>query len=219
MRPCRAAKLPLIIAVAVGLCVVAACGGSSPPGEPAASPSPSGDISRQRLESMLLQSSDLVGLTGRRAFAASGLTTQATPQLALCRPLQPVGPHEIANVIASSTRPGGVKVFEVLSAYADDAAAKAAYAKDVDAARRCTTYQNSGVAHRITGLAAVAVGAGTEAVHYAVVTSDVVSGDVRTYARHGRYTVLVSGFGASPTGQPLLAYQQDLMTKAVARLR
>jgi hypothetical protein len=62
------------------------------------------------------------------------------------------------------------------------------------------------------------VGAGAEAVHYALVTSDVVSGDVRTVARKGSVVVLISGFGAPPTKQPLLDYQADLMRKALVRV-
>src|SRR5947208_6511317 len=65
-----------------GLLIAAAlagCGGSAP-GQALSSPSPSGDVSKERLQTMLLQSSDLPGLTGRRVFAAPGLTTQSTPQ-------------------------------------------------------------------------------------------------------------------------------------------
>jgi hypothetical protein len=209
--------MTVAMTVAGGL-ALAACGGSSTPAQPAASPSPAGDVPKAQLESMLLQPADLVGLSGRRVFAAPGLTTQSTPQLSLCVPPVAVGPHEIANVIASVSRPGGVKVFEVLSAYVDEAAARAAYDAGVAAAHRCTSYQDSGIAHRVTGLSPVQLGPAVRAIHYALVTSDVVSGDVRTYAQRGRWTVLVSGFGAPPDGGELLAYQESLMRKALARL-
>ncbi|MDT7536654.1 MAG: hypothetical protein QOI82_239 [Actinomycetota bacterium] len=167
---------------------------------------------------MLLQASDLTGLSQRRAFASSGLTTQSTPQLFLCRPPVAVGPHELANVIAQSGKPGGVKVFEVVSVFADEAAAKAVFARHVADARACGRFTASGIGHRITGLARLDLGAGSEAVQYGDVTSDVLSGDVRTYARRGRTTVLLTGFGAPPTGGSLLSYQAGLMRKAIARV-
>jgi hypothetical protein len=206
----------------LALAALSGCSSSTPAAAPLdAQPAPTatGAVPQPRLEAMLLQPADLPGLTQRRTFATAGLTTQATPQLSLCRAAAPVGPHELANAIAESGRPGTVKVFEIVAAYADAAAAKAAYDHDVASARACQTYSADGVAHRISQLAAVDVGPGAEAVHYALVTSDVISGDVRTYARRGVYTVLVSGFGAPPTRQPLLAYQADLMRKALARLR
>jgi hypothetical protein len=204
--------------VALVVASLAGCGGSRPSAEPQPSPSPSGDVSQSRLQSSLLQPSDLTGLANRRAFAAGGLTTQATPQLSLCAASAPVAPHEIANVIASSPKPGGVKVFEIVSAFVDEASARAAYDAAVAAARRCTSYSTEGVAHRITQLAAVALGPDVRAIHYALVTSDVVSGDVRTLAQRGRWVVLVSGFGAPPAGGELLDYQESLMRKALARL-
>jgi hypothetical protein len=202
------------------LVCLAGCGGSSHGSldGPLPSPSPTGAVSQSRLEAMLLQSSDLAGLGARRAFASAGMTTQATPQLALCRAAAAVGPHELANVIADAARPGGVKIFELVSVFAGEAAAKAAFARVVADAHACTTYSSGGVGHRITQLSSVDVGAGAEAVHYALVTSDVVSGDVRTVARRGSVVVLISGFGAPPTKQPLLDYQADLMRKALARV-
>ena len=58
------------ITVFVGVLLLAGvllsgCGGSTP-GQALPSPSPSGDVSKERLQTMLLQSSDLPGLTGRR---------------------------------------------------------------------------------------------------------------------------------------------------------
>jgi hypothetical protein len=205
----------------VALVLVAGCSdGSSPSAdEPQASPSPSGAVSKSRLESMLLQSSDLAGLSQRRAFASSGLTSQSTPQLFLCKPPVDVAPHELANVLAQSGKPGGVKVFEVISVFVDEPAAKAVFTRHVADARACGRFTADGIAHRITGLAPLDLGAGIDAVQYGDVTSDVLSGDVRTYARRGAVTVLITGFGAPPTGQALLAYQADLMRKALARLK
>ena len=208
--------------VAALLLSLTSCGGSSATplsaDGPAPSPSPAGPVPEARLLAMLLQPADLPGLGGRREYAGAGLTTQSTPQLSLCRGPSQVAPHELANMISEVTKPGGVKVFEVLSVFADDAAAKAAYDKGVANAKACSTYSSDGVAHRLAGLAPVALGPGVEAVQYALVTSNIVSGDVRTYARRGPITVLVSGFGASPTGQPLLDYQAEVMRKALARL-
>ena len=204
----------------VAVVLVAGCGGGSSPSVdgPQPSPSPTGTVSQSRLESMLLQPSDLTGLPQRRAFASNGVTTQSTPQLFLCRPAVAVATHELANVIAESGKPGGVKVFEVVSVFADDASAKAVFAGHVANARACGRFTVGGIVHRVTGLTTLSLGAGVEAVQYGDVTSDVLSGDVRTYARRGNATVLISGFGAPPTGVPLLTYQADLMRKALARL-
>lgn len=215
----RVAAAAVVALLAAGL---AGCGGPSAKplsvDGPAPSPSPTGAVPADRLEAMLLQPDDLPGLGKRRVFAAAGLTTQSTPQLSLCHGTTAVAPHELANVIASVVKPGGVKVFEVVSAFGDEAAAKAAYDADVANAKACASYVSDGVAHRVAMLEAVSFGPGVEAVHYALVTSDVVSGDIRTYARRGATTVLISGFGGPPTKQPLLAYQADLMRKALARL-
>jgi len=191
-------------------------GVGTPGAGPEPSASPTGPVVTAQLEAMLLQPADLVGLAQRRVFASAGLTTQSTPQLSLCRSPVPVGPHELANVIAESGKPGTVKVFEVVSVFVDEAAAKAAFARHVADAHGCGKYVADGITHRIAGLTTLAIG--DEAVQYGVVTSDVLSGDVRTYARRGNTTVLITGFGAPPTGGPLLAYQADLMRKALARL-
>jgi hypothetical protein len=201
------------------LVMLAGCSGSTPrAAEPQSSAGPTGSLSAQQLRAQLLQKSDLPGLPRLRDYAGAELTTQATPQLALCKPTTPSGPHQIANVIAESDVPGRVKVFEVLSVYADAAAAQAAFRQAVADAKACATYTDGGIAHRVTELAPVEVGA-DEAVHYAVVTSDVISGDVRTIARRGTALVLITGFGAPPTKQPLLDYQADVMRKALDRLQ
>lgn len=222
MPSLRWPRVRLAALVFVLLALTAACGGPSaaPAALPAPQPSagPTGAVPSARLKAMLVQPADLAGLGQRRVFASNAVTTLPTPQLALCHPTTSVGPHELANVIAESAQPGGVKVFEIVSVFADEAAAKAAYAVALADARGCTSYASSTVAYRVQGLASVDVGAGATAVHYALITSDVVSGDVRTLARRGSYTVLISGFGRPPTGQPLLAYQADVMRKALARL-
>lgn len=188
------------------------------PSEAPTSAGPQGDLPKSRLSALLLQPADLPGLTQRREFTSAELTTQATPQLALCRPAAPTGPHELANVIAQSGATGAVKVFQVVGAYADAAAARAAYDADVANARACTSYTVGDVAYAVEDLAPVTVAAPAEAVHYRLTTPSVVGGDVRTYAVSGRFTVLVSGFGAPPGGQPLLDYQADVLRRALARL-
>lgn len=207
-----------LLVAACAAALVAGCGGSTPKvTDPVASAGPTGALSSSQLRTQLLQKADLPGLPRLRDFAGPELTTQATPQLSLCRPTAPSGPHQVANVLAESDVPGRVKVFEGLSTYVDEAAAKAAFAKALSDAKACTTYSGNGIAYRITELASVDVGA-DEAVHYVLVASDVISGDVRTFARRGTSLVLISGFGAPPTKQPLLAYQADVMRKALARL-
>ena len=211
----------LRLAALLAALLIAGCGGSSTPPAvdgPAPSAGPTGALSSERLRSMLLQKADLPGLPRLRAFAGAELTTQATPQLALCKGTAPTGPHQVANVIAESDVPGRVKVFEIVSVYTDEPAAKAAFARVVADAKACATYTADGVAHRVTELAPVQLGPGVDGVHYALVTADVISGDIRTIARKGTALVLISGFGATPSGQPLLTYQAEAMRKALARL-
>lgn len=216
--------LPLVVSLtALAGLLLTGCSGPSTPATylPSAAPTssgPSGDLPRARLSALLLQPADLPGLTQRREFTSAELTTQATPQLALCRAAAPTGPHEIANVIAQSGATGAVKVFEVVGAYADATAARAAYDADVANARACTSYTSGDVAYAVEGLAPVPVPPPAEAVHYRLTTPSVVGGDVRTYAVSGRFTLLVSGFGAPPGGQPLLDYQADVLRRALARL-
>lgn len=218
--------LPRPLAVLTGVLLagsLAACSGSSAPATylPSAAPTtsaPTGDLSAQRLAALLLQPADLPGLAQRREFTSAALTTQGTPQLALCRQAAPTAPHQLANVIAQSGATGAVKVFQVVGAYADAAGARAAYDADVASARACASYNAGDVTYAVEELAAVDVPAPAEAVHYRLTTPTVVGGDVRTYAVSGRFTVLVSGFGAPPGGQPLLDYQADVLRKALARL-
>ena len=109
-------------------------------------------------------------------------------------------------------------MFEVVSVFTDEAAAKAVFVRHVADARACGRFTAEGVGHRIAGLTSLRLGAGIDAVQYGDVTSDVLSGDVRTYARRGAATVLISGFGAPPSGGSLLSYQAALMRTALARV-
>lgn len=185
---------------------------------PSTTPAVQGAVSRTELTPLLLQAEDLPDLPERRVYAAADLTTQAPPQLALCRPPAPAAPHEIANVIGTSPRTGAARVFEVLQVYGDDAGARAAYQHAVDEARHCTSYRVSEVTYRLRDVAPVAAGAGVSDLHYRVTTPDVVAGDVRTLAHTGRFVVLVTGYGKPPGGQSLLDYQTGVLRRALARL-
>lgn len=182
------------------------------------SAAPAGDLSQSRLSGLLLQPADLPDLPQRRQYASAALSTQAPPQLALCRAAPPTAPHALANVLAKGTAVGQVQVFEVLSAYQDAAGAQAAYAQALAAARACPTYQAQGTSFTVQDLADVPVPAGDQAAHYRLTTPDVVGGDVRTLAVAGRFVVLVTGYGAPPAGQPLLDYQAAVLGRALARL-
>jgi hypothetical protein len=183
------------------------------------SPAPRGDVPDAALQQLLLQRADLPTLTDRRVFSSRDLTSQATPQLALCRAAAPVAPHELASVLAKPTRMGQAQVFEILAVFADAAGAAQAYAVALADARACASYRVDGIAYRVEELAALTVPGAEAAFHYRLTTPSVVSGDVRTLARMGRYLVLVTGYGAPPAGQTALGFQATAMAKAVARLR
>ncbi len=186
-------------------------------------PSPTGgrtgDLTSAQLASMLLQPDDLPGLSRRRQYASADLSTQTTPQLALCGPVEAGAPHEVANVLAQSGTIGQANVFEVLSAYADAPGAQAAYDQAANAARSCATYQANGMAFSVQELAPLALPGGAEGLHYRLATPSVVAGDVRTLVRSGRFLVLVTGYGMAPDGASLLQFQADVAAKALARLR
>lgn len=211
---------PLLPALAAAA-LLSACS-STPTPVPLPPPSttrpPQGDLSQAAMSALLLQAADLPGLTQRRQFASAVLSTQATPQLTLCQAPVPDAPHALANVLAQSGQVGRAEVFEVVSAYADGAAAQAAFDRAVGAAQACNAYQAQAVAFRVEDLGPVDVPAGAQAQHYRLTTPSVVGGDVRTLARSGRFLVLVSGFGAPPGGQPLLDYQADVLRTALRRL-
>lgn len=212
----------LLLALAL-VVLVPACSADAPQAAPlggraTTAPAPVGDLTAAQLSDLLLQPEDLPGLSQRRPFASAALSTQATPQLSLCRPTVPDAPHAIANVLASSGTPGAAQVFQVLSAYADPAGAQAAFARAVDAARGCPAYEVDSTPYRVEDLAEVAVPGSDGAAHYRLTTPEVVGGDVRTLARAGRFLVLVTGFGAPPEGQTLLEFQAGVAARAVARL-
>lgn len=209
--------LPLLLTGCSGSSSSGTSGGSLPGAAPT-SRAPSGDLSADRMRALLLQPSDLPGLAQRRDFASADLSTQATPQLALCHPPETDAPHETANVLAQSGTTGQANVFQVLSAYADAAGAQAAYDRAAAAARSCGTYTGNGVTFTVADLADVPVAGADAALHYRVTTPDVVRGDVRTLLRKGRYTVLISGYGAPPGGVSLLDFQATTAAAAAARL-
>ncbi len=171
----------------------------------------SADVTRSALAASLLQSDDLPGLSGRRVFASNALSVRSTPQLLLCEADHPDAPHEQANVIAELTGPRGVRVFEILSAYADVTAAAGAFDRAVARVRACASGAQG---FRVTDVSLVPI-SGSRAVHYAVSTADVVSGDVRTLAQRGRYLILLTGYGLPPGGASLREYQRVLMIRAL----
>ena len=215
MKPVRAGARA---AAVVLLALAAGCSGSGGDAAFSGPPPPRSDLSDAKLAELLLEPADLPGLTGRRQFASAELTTQGTPQLALCRPPVPDAPHAIANVLSGSGQDRQVRVFQVLSAYADDAGARAAYDRAVAQARSCRSYEVDGRPYAVEDLAEVEVPRGAAAAQYRLTTPSVVSGDVRTLARSGRFLVLVSGFGEPPGGQDILEYQADVVRKALSRL-
>ena len=129
-----------------------------------------------------------------------------------------MAPHQLASVISETAQVGKAKVFEVLSVYADATAARAAYLQDVANTRACLSYRAQGTDFRIQDLAPVAVQGGAEALHYTLLTPAVVGGDSRTFARKGRFTLLITGYGTPAVDQPLLDFQAAVLRKALARL-
>jgi hypothetical protein len=194
--------------------LTAACGGS---GSPRSAP----DVAQAAgpLAPLLLQSSDIPDLPSRRAFAAPDSTTQATPQLALCRPASATASHGLANVLFTSPQPGVVRVFEVLSSYDDEQTARREFDTAAAAIRQCRTFTAQGTAFTVADARSVALLPAAEVVQYRLTTRDVISGEVRTVGQQGRFVVLLTGYGRPTSGQPLLDFQADVMRKALARLR
>jgi hypothetical protein len=217
---------PLPLTVLAALLTVTACGSSHPrtlvlpqPTGPATTAGPAGDVGEAALSALLLQASDVPDLPQRRAFADPALTTQLTPQLGLCDPSPSDSPHEVANVLADPATPTAARVFEVVAVYPTAALAQQTWDKALATARSCTSYAMAGTPYTVQDLAEVpGLGAGVRGLHYRLLTPEVVSGDVRTFAQQGRYTVLVTGYGRPPAGQTLLAYQRDVLVKALRRL-
>ena len=210
----------LLLTAAATVLLVGCGGASSTPiaTGPSSAPKPSGDLSKTQLSAMLLQPADLPELPQRRVYASPALTTELTPQLALCRPAAATAPHAVANVIAGSSAAGMARVFEVVMAYPDAAAATAAHAASKATAYACPSYQAQGVTYEVHDLSEQPVGPGTTAVQYRLTTPGLTDGDVRTFAQQGRFTVFVTASGGPHRGQAMLDYQSTIMRKALARL-
>ncbi|MCW2779478.1 MAG: hypothetical protein JWN17_3203 [Frankiales bacterium] len=181
-------------------------------------PAAQGTVPAARLRGMLLQLVDAPTLTSRRESASADLTTQATPQLALCTPVQPVAPHEVANVLAKPATMGQAQVFEVLAVFATPAAARQAFDAATRSTKACLTYTSGGTDFRVVDVGTPRI-EGTDAVlQYRLTTADVLHGDVRTLAVAGSSLVLLTGYGAPPAGQTLLQFQASVLRAAVRRL-
>jgi hypothetical protein len=199
--------------------LVTGCSGSSPshPAAPAVPPMPGG-LAEPALRALLLQPADVPSAPTRRTSATPGATTQPAPQLGLCRALDPVGPHQVASVLAKPTQPGQAQVFELVSVFSDAGAATAAFTEATAAADACPSFTQDGTAFTLEDVGRPTVVGADAVLQYRLTTADVVSGDVRTVARAGRYLVLITGFGAPPDGQAPLPFQAGVLAKAVARL-
>ena len=200
------------------LLLTTGCSASSPSHPAAAAIPMPGGLPERALRGLLLQSADVPSAPTRRESATTSATTQPAPQLGLCRVLDPVGPHQVASVIAKPAKPGQAQVFELVSVFADVAAATAAFAQAATAVDACPSVTQDEIAFTLQDVGRPAVAGADSVVQYRLTTADVVSGDVRTVARSGRYLVLLTGFGAPPGGQAPLVFQADVLAKAVARL-
>lgn len=207
--------------LALALLTAACSAGTATTARPPQVPEPAaavGPVSKATLQAALLPPSQLPTAPNVRTYADPGLLRLGDPRLSLCRPVGPAAPHEVANVLAKPDTPGRAVIFEVLNAYADAAAARAGWAGDLAAATACPAYDVGGSKVRRTDLGPVAVPSPARAFHYRLRTPDVVTGDARTVAVRGPWTVVLSGYGKPPDGQEMLAYQASLMVKALARL-
>ncbi len=203
--------MPRLLGCLCTLVLLAACGNppaaAAPDLGPRSSPGPSGNRTRAALTALLLQAKDLPDLPVRRTFACAELTRQATPQLALCRAQASVGPHELTSELVSSGRIDTVKVFEVVSAFADEDAAHGVPGH-LTSGRTCSAFTEQTRTFQVDGLASPPARPDATGFHYRLTTPDVVGGDVRTVTTKGRFTVLVSGYGQPPAGQALLDYRR-----------
>lgn len=216
----RTALLALVAAcLTAGCSTAASTTGAVPfPDEPSAAPVQQGGTPEAQLRGMLLTLTDVPALVERRESASADLTTQATPQLALCTAGGAVAAHEIASVIAKPGRPGQAQVFELLSVFATPAAARQAFDAGAAAAGRCRSYSAAGTPFRVVDVGSPSLVGADAALQYRLTTPNVVSGDVRTLAVSGRSLVLLTGYGAPPAGQTLLGFQASVMVKALHRL-
>lgn len=192
--------------------------GAPPPSAPRPVAPPAGGLSEPALSALLLTPADLPDLPQRREFRSVALTTQPTPQLALCRPAAPEPAHQLANVLAKPAQMGRVDVFEVVSVFADGAAAATAFDQVEASARACPRFTQGGVPFAVEGLVAPAVPSADQTLSYRLTTPGVVGSDVRTLARAGRVLVLVTGYGVPPAGQTLQDFQTATVRRAVARV-
>lgn len=219
MHPRPALLALTCLAVAAGL--TSACSATSraaaPPPLSSAPAAPAGPDSGAALQRWLLQPGDLPGLT-LRTYASPDLLRTADPRLSLCRPAGAAAPHEVANVYGEPGHAGQAVVFEVVNAFPSPAGARAAYDAARAAAGACPRYTTSDATVQLTDLAPVPLRAPAAGFHYRLRTADVVTGDARTLAVRGRFTVLVSGYGRPRDGQDLLAYQAGLVERALRRL-
>ena len=207
----------LILALLAAACSTGTATTTRPPQIPEASAA-AGPVSKATLQAALLLPAQLPQAPNIRSYADPGLIRQGDPRLSLCRPIGPAAPHEVANVLAKPDIPGQAVIFEVVNAYTDAAAARAGWAGDLAAANTCPAYDVGGSKVRLTDLGPVAVPGPARAFHYRLRTPEVVTGDARTVAVKGAWTVLLSGYGKPADGREMLAYQAALMVSALARL-
>lgn len=213
--------MPRRVGFALLLLVLSACSKSATTTGsdlPTGSPAPRGALSQAQLHDLLLTPADLPGTSSRREFAGPELTTQPTPQLALCRGQQAQQPHQLASVIAKPSKPGDVQTFELVSAFPSANGATQAFDNAVADAKACRSYKVEGATFTVEDLKATAVPAPARAMQYRLMTKDVLGRDTRTLLQSGRFFVLISGFGLAPKGETLLSYQAAIAAKAVARL-
>ncbi len=209
------------LALALALLAAACSAGTATTTRSPQVPEPStaaGPVSKATLQAALLLPSQLPKAPNIRTYADPGLLRLGDPRLSLCRPVGPAAPHEVANVLAKPDTPGQAVIFEVLNAYGDATAAQTAWTGDLAAATACPAYDVGGSRVRLTDLGPVAVPGPARAFHYRLRTPDVVTGDARTVAVKGAWTVVLSGYGKPADGQAMLAYQAALMVQALARL-
>lgn len=209
-------RAPTLAALVMTAGVLTACSSSSAPVP--AGPAVPGGLSQDALRGLLLQAADLPSTATRRDSATTTGTTDPAAQLALCQAPRQVALHQVASVIAKPAQAGQAQVFELVSAFPDAVAAQAAFGQADTAATACGSYTVDDTAFTVADLGHPAIAGADEALQYRLTTADVVRGDVRTVARSGRFLVLVSGFGAPPGGATPLAFQADVMAKALARL-
>ena len=215
--PVPRTRAPLALALLVAACSTGTTAAARPPRVPEPSAA-AGPVSKATLQAALLLPSQLPKAPSLQTYADPGLVRLGDPRLSLCRPIGPAAPHEVANVLAKPETPGQAVIFEVVNAYADAAAAHTAWAGDLAAATACPAYDVGGSKVRLTDLGPVAVPGPARAFHYRLRTPDVVTGDARTVAVKGAWTVVLSGYGRPADGREMLAYQAALMVKALARL-